>query len=128
MSTAKEAERFGPVIDILRFDRFPPAARKRELKRAADAFASSPKPIFKHYVDPVLKQFRAVRLSSGKARKKYYKTAVQLWQDLENAQYNEYFFWHEVAKELRIAISTGDISHEDVLRYGGWSGRVKSCQ
>lgn len=67
----------------------PPTAQATELAKRANTFASSSKNIFVHYVEPILNHRRTELLSRGKNRKKFTKSAVQLWQGLQEQQYEE---------------------------------------
>ncbi|KAK5122391.1 hypothetical protein LTR85_003975 [Meristemomyces frigidus] len=105
--------------EIGHINALPQAARAAELAKRANTFASSGKCLFIHFAEPVLNYRRTELLSRGKNKKKYTKTALQLWQSLEEQQYDEWFFWYSVAVQLRIALSKGQISHEECLKNAG---------
>ncbi|EMC91431.1 hypothetical protein BAUCODRAFT_39604 [Baudoinia panamericana UAMH 10762] len=120
---AQDATRARPVVDIQRYDKFPPASRERELKKVADTFVSSGRNVFVHHVQAVLELRRTALLASGTTKKKYPKTAAQLWHGLEVAQRDERFCWSElVARCLRNSINKGEVSHGECLRHAGRRG------
>lgn len=108
-------------------DALPPSARATELAKRANTFASSGKTVYVHYVEPALSHRRAILLSTGKARKRYTKTAAQLWQSLQREQHDEWFFWYQVAKDVRLAMSKGELTHESCLRDAGREGDARVC-
>lgn len=111
-----------PVRDISVYKAFPATSRERELKEDADLFASSGKQAFVHYTQPVLDRRRIELLSSRTTKKKYHKTASQLWTEwvqLDDFR-DESFYWNEmVARVLRRCLKDGTLSHEDCLTHAG---------
>ena len=110
-----------PVIELSRFNAFPPTTRARELSKAANTFTSSGKTIFVHYAEPILRTRRALLLESGTTRKKFYKTATQLWPNAEE------FFWNQQATELRLSLKQKFLSVEDCLEFAGRPGDARVC-
>lgn len=116
-----------PVRDISALNAFPPAAREREIFRIANTFVSSGKTIFTHYVEPILLRRRAEVLNGEtNPRKRFYKTPAQLWIGLEVALYDEYFWWQQKARELRLALKTKVVTNEECLESAGWPGEAFS--
>lgn len=113
-----------PVIDIARFDAFPQAARARELTKAVNTFASSGKNVFMHYVEPTLNRRRTELLKTGMTKKKYHKTAAQLWPSVEQ---EERSFWNGQAKELRLCLKEKSLSVENCLTFAGRAGDDPAC-
>ncbi|KAK3620871.1 hypothetical protein LTR56_023144 [Elasticomyces elasticus] len=109
-----------PVLSLQHLDRFPPAARARELKKAADIFACSGRNIFVHYVAPILETRRKKLLTSVVTKKKYTKTAAQLWYSLEQDDSDEYFYWNEmVGRRIRESLRSCELSYEMCLEHAG---------
>src|ERR1700744_5067987 len=88
--------KFLPVTNIPTLDSLPPAARERGTEKAASTFASTGRNLFVHYAAPILEKRRQILLSSGTRKKKYAKTASQLWPTLSHDQS---FYWNQAAKE-----------------------------
>ena len=119
-----------PVIDdrtIAKLERLPQAAKATELSERACTFTSSGRNIFVHYVEPVLNCRRAALHSSGLTKKKWFKTAAQLWQTMKERQHEEYIFWCQQASELQNDLRTKTLSHEDCLKYAGRAGDAQMC-
>lgn len=105
-----------PVTDLSHIEALPPAAKARELKKAADTFASTGRNVFVHYVSPILSARRQHLLESNTTKKKFSKTAAQLWQSVDGEQA---FFWTEAARELRLCLKQGSLSTSDCVSHGG---------
>ncbi|KAK3621211.1 hypothetical protein LTR56_022921 [Elasticomyces elasticus] len=117
-----------PVLIVQRLDKFPPAARARELKKAADAFACSGRNVFVHYVAPILETRRKKLLASSVTKKKYTKTAAQLWHSLEQDDRDEYFYWNEmVGRRIRESLRSTELSYEICLEYAGMPEDRTTC-
>ncbi|KAK5705588.1 hypothetical protein LTR17_021533 [Elasticomyces elasticus] len=117
-----------PVLSLQRLEKFPPAARARELKKAADIFACSGRNIFVHYVAPILETRRKKLLASFVTKKKYTKTAAQLWHSLEQDDSDEYFYWNEmVGRRIRESLRSCELSHEMCLEYAGMPEDRATC-
>lgn len=121
--TAPLARRVAPVLETALYDVFPPAAKDRELKKAADTFASTGRNVFVHYAAPILEHRRNLLLVSGLTKKKYPKTAAQIWPTLSS---EETFFWTEAARELRLCMKQTLLSKEDCLLHAGRPGERAS--
>jgi hypothetical protein len=80
--TAPTVWRYAPNANLALLDALPTAAREHEIKKAADTFASTRRNIFVHYATPILEDRRKRLLASGLRKKKYPKTAAQLWQSI----------------------------------------------
>ncbi|KAK5681534.1 hypothetical protein LTS10_006066 [Elasticomyces elasticus] len=117
-----------PVLIVQRLDKFPPAARARELKKAADTFACSGRNVFVHYVAPTLETRRKKLLASSVTKKKYTKTAAQLWHSLEQDDRDEYFYWNEmVGRRIRESLRSTELSYEMCLEYAGMPEDRATC-
>ncbi|KAK5693676.1 hypothetical protein LTR97_010245 [Elasticomyces elasticus] len=117
-----------PVLIVQRLDKFPPAARARELKKAADTFACSGRNVFVHYVAPILETRRTKLLASSVTKKKYTKTAAQLWHSLEQDDRDEYFYWNEMAgRRIRESLRSTELSYEMCLEYAGMPEDRATC-
>lgn len=104
------------VINLATLEALPPAAGIREVKKAADTFASTGRNVFVHYATPILSKRRELLLASGLTKKKYYKTAAQVWPTLAQ---DDAFYWHQAAKELRICMKQGVLNPKGCLRHAG---------
>ena len=87
-----------PIATLDLLEALPLAARERETKQAADTFASTGRNLFVHYATPILKERRRHLLAAGMRKKKYLKSAPQLWQSVGQ---EEQFYWNESARHLR---------------------------
>ncbi|KAK5737432.1 hypothetical protein LTR17_006659 [Elasticomyces elasticus] len=117
-----------PVLNLQGLDKFPPAARARELKKAADSFACSGRNIFVHYVAPILETRRKKLLASSVTKKKYTKTAAQLWHSLEQDDRDEYFYWSEmIGRRIRESLRSTELSYEMCLEYAGMPEDRATC-
>ena len=105
-----------PVKELASLNAFPAAAREREILKAAHTFASTGRNVFVHYVEPILDERRRSLLADGTTRKKYYKSAAQVWQ-LQTT--DQRAFWDEKARELRMCMKQGLLGSEDCLRNAG---------
>ena len=121
--TAPLACRIESVLETALYEAFPPTSRDRELKKAADTFASTGRNVFVHYITPILEQRRKLLLASGLTKKKYPKTAAQLWPTLGA---EEEFFWNEAARELRLCMKQNLFSKEDCLLHAARPGERES--
>lgn len=108
--------RYEPVVNLTHLEAFPQAARERETKKAASTFASTGRNIFVYYVTPILHERRRRLLISGIQKKKYTKTAAQVWQTVSH---EENFFWNEAARYVRQCMSEGRLSPKGCLIHGG---------
>lgn len=113
---ASSSWRIPPVIDVGTLEALPPAAKHRETKKAADTFASTGRNIFVHYVSPILAKRREMLLASGTTKKKYPRTAAQLWSKLSSS---DSFFWHQAAKELRLCMKQSILNPKGCLVHAG---------
>jgi hypothetical protein len=109
---------------LLQIEALPPAAKSRELKRETDTFASSGKTVFAHFTAPILERRRSMLLKTGTRRKRYHKTAAQLWSTLAN---HHQFSLTYIAEQLRIAIKQGTLTHVECLKYAGKPEETKRC-
>ena len=112
-----------PLANLPLLDALPPAARERETKKAADTFASTGRNVFVHYATPILEERRKRLLASGLRRKKYPKTAAQLWHMIGH---DEEFYWNEVARSLRLGMKLGILSPKGCLVHEGRAGERES--
>lgn len=110
------AWKFQPATNLSNIEALPARAKERETKKAADTFASTGRNVFVHYVTPVLDERRTLLLASSTTKKKYTKTAPQLWQSLE---ITESFFWNEAARQLRLCMKEDVLSPKGCLIHGG---------
>ena len=117
--TAATVWRYAPIANLTLLDALPPAARERETKKAADTFASTGRNVFVHYATPILEERRNRLLASGLRKKKYPKTAPQLWQSIGH---DEEFYWNEVVRSLRQGMKQGVLSPKGCLIHGGRAG------
>ncbi|KAM3414889.1 hypothetical protein BST61_g10032 [Cercospora zeina] len=106
-----------PVIDIPKYNAFPPAARKREIERAVRSFTGNAQNMFVHHVESVLRARRRERLAQKTTKKLYSKTAAQVWPHVSQEQA---FFWRQKAVELRLALSHGILEADICLADAGW--------
>ena len=121
--TAPIAWKYLPVTNISTLSALPPAAQERETKNAANTFASTGRNLFVYYVTRILTNRRSLLLESGTTKKKYPKTAAQLWQTVET---EEAFYWNEAAKQLRLYMKEGMLSPKGCLIHGGEAEREGS--
>ena len=115
-SVASPAWHIAAVTDVAQLERLPPASRAREIKKAVDNFASNGRNIFVHYVEPILDKRRELLIASGTTKKRFYKTAVQIWQSVQREDAS---FWIEAAKELRLRMKDGSLDRKDCLLHSG---------
>lgn len=111
------------VANLTHLDALPPAARERETKKAADIFASTGRNLFVRYATPILEERRKRLLATGLRKKKYAKSAVQVWQGVGIEQQ---FFCHQAAKELRLAMKAKQLNPKGCLIHGGRVGERES--
>ena len=107
---------YAPIADLHVLEALPRAARERETKKAADTFASTGRNVFVHYAAPILDERRKRLLTSGLRKKKYPKTAAQLWL---NVGHEEQFYWNDAARHLRQCMKQGRLSPKGCLINGG---------
>jgi hypothetical protein len=105
-----------PVITFTNIDALPKAAAEREVKKAVDSFASTGRNLFVHFTTPVLNHRRELLLRTGATKKKYPKTAAQLWQGLD---YEETFYWEEMAREVRMSLKQKLLTAREYLTDAG---------
>ena len=122
-TTAPIAWSYAPIANLPLLDALPPATRERETKKAADTFASTSRNVFVHYATPILEERRKRLLASGLRKKKYPKTAAQLWRIIGH---DEEFYWSEVARSLRLGMKLGILSPKGCLIHGGRAGERES--
>jgi hypothetical protein len=108
--------KYAPMADLHVLEALPPAARERETRKAVDTFASTGRNVFVHYTAPILDERRKRLLAAGLRKKKYSKSAAQLWQSIGE---EEQFYWNEAARYLRQCMKQGVLSHKDCLIHGG---------
>lgn len=98
-----------------------PHSRERDIRHAAERFASTPRNIFVHWVQPILDQRRSDLQATGVIRKKYYKSAAQLWPAVANdiEMHDQSFFWNTMASQLQLCVKTSFANAESVVRRGG---------
>ena len=114
--TAPVDWKISPVTNLANIEALPPAARNREIKKAADTFASTGRNVFVHYVTSILEERCERLLASCITMKKYTKIAPQLWQNLDA---DEAFFWNEAARELRLCMKKNILSAKGCLIHAG---------
>ena len=115
-SVASPEWQIAAVTDVAQLERLPPASRAREIKKAADNFASNGRNLFVHYVGPILNKRRELLIASSITKKRYYKTAAQIWPTV---QLEDALFWQEAAKELRLCMKDNCLDRKDCLLYAG---------
>ena len=96
---ANHATTVRPVVDVISYNKFLLTARFRSVKQQADTFVSRGRNVFVRYVRPQLEQCHPQNSSSGHTKKRYYTSAAQLWQQLEEIQYGEGFWWWGIHSE-----------------------------
>ena len=114
--TAPTTWKIPTVIDLAKLEALPPAAKERETKQAADTFASTGRNVFVHYVTPILEGRRKLLLEANIRKKKYPKTAAQIWQTVDA---EEAFFWHETARQLRLCMKKELLRPKGCLIHAG---------
>lgn len=72
--------KFNTVTNLTHIEALPAAAKEREIKQAADTFASTGRNVFVHHATPILEERRKRLLASGLRKKEYPKSAPQLYQ------------------------------------------------
>ncbi|KAF2480759.1 hypothetical protein BDY17DRAFT_326637 [Neohortaea acidophila] len=102
------------VIDLSHLKALPPASKWRELKKAADTFASTGRNLFVHYASPILVRRRELLRASGSTKKKYPKTPAQLWPTLDA---DDTFFWNQAAKVVRLYTIPSRFSYQPSMLY-----------
>lgn len=69
-----------PVIAFdQKFEAFPPAAKERLILKEVNTFVGNAIHLFNHHVTPILDLRRKQVVECGKTKRKFLKTAKQLW-------------------------------------------------
>lgn len=115
-SVASPEYHIAAVTNVAQLQQLPPASRARETKKVADNFASNGRNLFVHYVGPILDKRRELLIASGTTKKRFYKTAAQIWPTV---QLEDALFWQEAAKDLRLCMKDNSLDRKDCLLYAG---------
>ncbi|KAK4500075.1 hypothetical protein PRZ48_008261 [Zasmidium cellare] len=112
------------LIDLKKFAKFPRTARQREITKLVEKFSGNGVHLFIHYTSPILEARRKTLLASGTTKKKYPKSAHQLWTGLNDEQK---VFWDHQAKLIRLGIANGSLGHEQCVEDAGFQSEWREC-
>lgn len=114
-----------PLYDLKKYAKFSQAARHREVVKIVDKFSGNGVHLFVHYVSPILEVRRKALTASGTTRKKYHKSASQLWIILDDEQK---FFCDHQAKLIRLGIANGTLGYEQCVEEDvGFRSEWREC-
>ncbi|KAF2169052.1 hypothetical protein M409DRAFT_21061 [Zasmidium cellare ATCC 36951] len=113
-----------PLLDLKTLNRFPGAARQRELIKLVDKVSGNGVHLFIHYTSPILEARRKTLLASGTTKKKYPKSTSQLWTTLDDEQRG---FWDHQVKLIRLGIANRTLGHEHCVEDAGFRSEWKEC-